>query len=75
MQHTGNFSTGSLTTLLVLDTEKEQLLFAKVAQSLRTNLESLADQIVSFEPEELHFRKHLPKIQMRRAAEDGSSPW
>lgn len=55
--HTGTFANGkTLTTLVIADTSSNQLQFQKDEDAVLVHLESLADQIIEFEDEQMKKR-------------------
>ena len=54
---TGNFSSYSLTSLVLFDSDASSLMFKLDELSMEKNLESMADQIIKFTSEESRLTK------------------
>jgi hypothetical protein len=65
MDNTGNFDDGSITSILILDTNTEQYAFQAFSDKFLGEIESNTDSILDFTPKNFEMRKKLPKIDLK----------
>lgn len=65
MENTGCFETGSLTSIFIYDTQQMNFNYQLYQKYSLAHIESIADQVIEFEPEFVEMKRSLPKLDFK----------